>query len=57
MAGYKDLAMGPHDEGAMKGPELLRAFERFVSAERELAEVLRGQLEEYAPLLEQARKG
>jgi hypothetical protein len=57
MAGYKDLAMGPHDQSVMTGPELVRAFERFVTAERELADVLKRQLDEYGPLLDQAKEG
>ena len=36
MAGYRDLAMGRHDEKRMADPKLLEAFERFVSLEQEL---------------------
>ena len=36
MVGYRDLPMGRHDQTAMSDPELLHAFERFVSLEQEL---------------------
>ena len=57
MAGYRGLAMGPHDEAAMAGPQFRDAFERFVAAERELAELLRGQLAEYGPMLDDMKRG
>ena len=57
MAGYKELAMGPHDEGAMRGPEFVRAFERYVTAEREVDAVVRAQLADYGPMLDEMRKG
>jgi hypothetical protein len=57
MAGYRDLAMGPHDDAVMAGPDFARAFERFVTAERELLRLLERQLDEYGPMLENLRRG
>ena len=57
MAGYKELPMGPHDEAVMAGPQFREAFERFVGAERELAEVLETQLADYGPMLDQMKSG
>ena len=57
MAGYRGLAMGPHDETALKGPQFAAAFERFVAVERALAELLDRQLGEYGPMLEDMRRG
>jgi hypothetical protein len=57
MAGYRDLAMGPHDEAVMAAPPFRDAFERFVVAERELAELIRGQLSDYGPMLDDMKRG
>ena len=57
MAGYRDMAMGPHDEAALSAPPFRDAFERFVAAERELAELLRGQLADYGPMLDDMKRG
>src|SRR5688572_14355893 len=57
MAGYRDLAMGPHDEAALAAPPFRDAFERLVAAERELADMLRGQLAEYGAMLDDMKRG
>ena len=57
MAGYRDMAMGPHDEAVMGAPPFRDAFERFVASERELAELLKGQLAEYGPMLDDMKRG
>ncbi|HET8684856.1 MAG TPA: hypothetical protein VFM54_23740 [Micromonosporaceae bacterium] len=53
MAGYRDLPMGRHDETAMADPAVARAFERFVGAKRELANLLQQSAEEDRGLLAQ----
>jgi hypothetical protein len=40
MAGYRDLAMGRHDDRALADPKLLAAFENFVRCEEQLLEYL-----------------
>lgn len=40
MAGYRDLPMGRHDQEAMTSPRAAAALERFVGAQRQLAEHL-----------------
>lgn len=57
MAGYRELAMGPHDDAAMAGPQFRDAFERFVNAERELAGFLKAQIAEYGAMLEGMKRG
>ena len=57
MAGYKGLAMGPHDDAAMTGPEFARAFARYVAVERDVASVVKAQLDEYGPMLDEMRRG
>jgi hypothetical protein len=45
MAAYRKLPMGRHDEKAMSDPKLLRAFERFVTLEQDLLDVLQSRVE------------
>jgi hypothetical protein len=40
MKAYRDLPMGAHDEARMSAPEALAIFDRFVTAERHLLQVL-----------------
>jgi len=55
MAGYRDLPMGTHDEGAMSGPLVLEAFDGFVKREQELVALLQKQLERDQPMLAEMR--
>ena len=57
MAGYRDLAMGPHDEAVMTEPQFTGALERLVAAERDLAGLLQGQIAEYGAMLDATRRG
>src|ERR1043165_4583443 len=52
MAGYRDLAMGRHDEKAMTHPRVREAFEQFVQRKRELMELLQETEERDHQLLE-----
>jgi hypothetical protein len=45
MAGYRDLPMGRHDLQVMSSPRAIRAFENFVTVERELLGLLRERVE------------
>jgi hypothetical protein len=51
MAGYRDLAMGRHDDGAMSNPKILLAFERYVKLEEELLSVLQENLRQDREML------
>lgn len=44
MAGYRNLAMGRHDEQAMASATAFEAFEKFVEIEEELLAVLQSSL-------------
>jgi hypothetical protein len=44
MAAQRDLPMGAHDPTVMSSPEAVEVFERFVTAERELLELLQERL-------------
>jgi hypothetical protein len=55
MSGYRDLPMGRHDQKAMAGPELLEAFERFVTLEQELMTLLQARVEQDRRMLSQMR--
>ena len=55
MAGYRDLAMGRHDEKAMTHPRVREAFEQFVQRKRELMEWLQETEERDNQLLERMR--
>jgi hypothetical protein len=44
MAGYRDLPMAPHDEEAMRDPDLTAAFREFVDLENELHGLLQARL-------------
>lgn len=55
MAGYRRLVMGRHDMDAMSAPEGVRAFERYVSAERGLLVLLRGASEQDQRMLGEMR--
>ena len=52
MAGHRDLPMGRHDMRAMSDPKVLKAFERFVTLEQELATLLRTRLEQDQKMLD-----
>lgn len=52
MAGYRDLAMGRHDEKALTHPRVREAFEQFVQHKRELLELLQQTEERDNQLLE-----
>lgn len=53
MAGYRDLPMGEHDEGAMAAPEALEAFREFVTLEQDLVSWLQGSVTEGQDMLAQ----
>jgi hypothetical protein len=55
MAGYRDLAMGRHDERALADPKLLAAFESFVKREEELLSLLLTAHERDAEMLARSR--
>jgi hypothetical protein len=55
MAGYRDLAMGRHNEKAMTHPRIREAFEQFVQRKRELIEMLQDTEERDHQLLERMR--
>jgi len=59
MSGYRDLAMGRHDENAMRHPRVQAAFETFVGRKRELLALLEQTEERDHQLLEmmQSSKG
>ena len=52
MAEYRDLAMGRHDENAMRHPRVEEAFEKFVQRKRELLTLLEQTEEQDKQLLE-----
>jgi hypothetical protein len=56
MAGYRDLPMGRHDPEAMSAPEVVEAFERFVSAEEEALMLLQSRMQEDRQLLAEMRE-
>jgi hypothetical protein len=51
MSGYRDLPMGRHDLKVMSGPEVLQAFQQFVTLERELHTLLQSRLEQDQAML------
>jgi hypothetical protein len=51
MAAARDLPMGVHDTQELASPAVAEAFQRFVRAREELAEVLQADLEEDRRLL------
>jgi hypothetical protein len=55
MAGSRDLPMGRHDMAAMSSPTVAGAFERFVTAERELLDLLQRRVAEDEAMLAQMR--
>lgn len=55
MAGYRNLPMARHDPAAMRDPGLLQAFERFVSREVALHELLRTRIDQHHAMLAQIR--
>jgi hypothetical protein len=57
MAGQRDLPMGRHDMTVMSSPEALDAFERVVTAERELLALLQERLRQDQELLAGMRQG
>jgi hypothetical protein len=57
MAGYRDLPMGRHDMEVMGSPEALGAFERYVSAKRELVALLQGALQQDEEILAMMQSG
>src|SRR5215216_816452 len=52
MSDYRDLAMGRHDENAMRHPRVQAAFEKFVQRKRELLGLLEQAEERDNQLLE-----
>jgi hypothetical protein len=46
MAGARDLPMGRHDSQTMTSPEVGDAFQRLVTAKRELLDLLQGMVEQ-----------
>jgi hypothetical protein len=53
MAGYRDLAMAPHDLAVMANPDgQMAAFRRLVAVERELLALLEANLEHEETLLQ-----
>jgi len=55
MAGYRDLPMARHDPARMRDPSLLQAFERFVSREEAVQQLLRARIEQHRGMLAQTR--
>jgi hypothetical protein len=55
MAGYRDLPMGKHDQNAMSSRQVIDAFERFVTAERELLALLQARVEQDHRMLSDVR--
>lgn len=55
MAGYRDLAMGRHNEQAMTHPMVREAFETFVKQKQELLSLLQQTAERDNQLLEMMR--
>lgn len=55
MRGYRDLPAAPHHEEALGEPKLLDMFERFVTLEGELAQLLSESAERDGQFLQQAR--
>jgi hypothetical protein len=53
MSAQRDLEMGRHDMDALSTPEVADTFSRFVAAEEELLELLRGKLEQERAMLAQ----
>jgi hypothetical protein len=53
MADYRDLPMAAHDEAAMSDAAALKAFERFVQAERELTTLMQQLSNEDQQMLQQ----
>jgi hypothetical protein len=56
MAGYRDLPVGRHDPQAMSSPKAFRAFERFVSVEHQLLELLQERVEQDRIMLGEMRR-
>lgn len=57
MASYRDLPMAKHDQRALSSPEVLEAFEGFVTAEQELLALLRSGVAHDQDLLVRIREG
>ena len=55
MASYRNLPMARHDPAGMRDPGLLQAFERFVSREEALHELLRALIDQHRSMLAQIR--
>ena len=55
MAGYRDLPMGRHDDGAMSDPQVVEAFEKLVRREEALDALLSQSLERDQKMLSQMR--
>jgi hypothetical protein len=55
MASYRDLPMAEHDISVLTSAEAVDVFERAVTVERELAQLLRARLDEDEELLAQMR--
>lgn len=55
MAGYRNLPVGRHDAGAMSGPQVVEAFEKFVRREEALDALLSQSLERDQRVLSQMR--
>ena len=56
MAGYRDLPPAEHDEQALATPRMLRAFESYVRAEKQLFNLLRDSLEADEPMLAEMKE-
>jgi hypothetical protein len=52
MATYRDLPMGRHDEQALSAPSTVAAFEKLVTVEQELLELLQERVHEHRMMLE-----
>jgi len=51
MAGYRELAMGRHDEKAMAAPAVVESFQTFVGLEQELLTLLQRRIEQDRQML------
>jgi hypothetical protein len=56
MADQHDLPMGKHDQVAMSSPNVTEAFERFVTAEKQLLALLQERVEQDQSMLVQMQR-
>jgi short-subunit dehydrogenase involved in D-alanine esterification of teichoic acids len=57
MAGYRDLPMAEHNPEEMSSPEVVIAFERYMTVVQELLTLLQEQVEEDQAILAEMRTG